>query len=416
MKIFESEPRLNNQKTTPTTFPDASWMESLILERFRQTLALAPQSIQLTLPSGHRCQIGKGQYQAHLKIHHLRAFWRLYTGGLNGWSQAYVKGEWDCDDVPGLIQWALACETQIEHLASSGRVSAWFDRLYHLRRDNTLKGSKENIEAHYDLGNDFYRLWLDNTMTYSSAIFASPKQSLEQAQLNKYRTILSLLDLPEQPQKLLEIGCGWGGFADVVASETSHQLQGVTLSPSQLKWAKRRISQRDNASNIHLSLTDYRDLEQQVDAVVSIEMLEAVGEQHWDTYFSQLHKVLKPGGKAAIQVITIENDRFEEYRKKADFIQRYIFPGGMLPSPQKLQEKFSEHGFTLERESYYGKDYAQTLRYWRQAFEAQWDNIASQGFDERFKRLWHYYLTYCEGGFEHGSIDLGLYIIRKTPV
>ena len=209
----------------------------------------------------------------------------------------------------------------------------------------------------------------------------------------------------------MEIGCGWGGFA-IKASEEHHlNVHGITLSEEQLRWAKDKVTEAELNDKIHLSLTDYRDLNHQYDAVVSIEMFEAVGEEHWDTYFQTLKRVLKPGGNAVLQIITIDDERFHRYRKQADFIQRYVFPGGMLPSVSVLQDKFKEHGFMLKKQQLFGKDYAKTLREWYRDFENSWGDIREQGFDETFYRLWKYYLAYCEGGFEHGSIDVGLYVL-----
>ena len=308
--------------------------------------------------------------------------------------------------------WALSYETALNKLSTASFVTQFFHNLYHWRRDNSRQGSRKNIAAHYDLGNEFYRCWLDDSMTYSSALYSHADDTLGQAQWNKNARILQMLDA-KPGEHIVEIGCGWGGFAAQAAEEHDLKVHGVTLSKEQLSWGKEQVSSKSLQDQVHLSLTDYRDLQHIYDGVVSIEMFEAVGEAHWDTYFSTLRKVLKPGGNAVLQVISIEDERFHRYRKQADFIQRYIFPGGMLPSISILKEKIKEHGFELVEMQLFGKDYAQTLRTWHEMFDENWEEIKLLGFDEQFYRLWRYYLAYCEGGFEQGSINVGLYVIKK---
>ena len=398
------------QTTAITRTKQPTWFEQKLLNRLEAQLDNSCGTLQLTLPSGYQCTLGSGSPHADVKLNNFKPLVRLYLGGINGWSESYLAGEWECRDLTQLVKWALAYEEQLGDLSKASIVIRTLHNLYHRRRDNTRKGSRKNIAAHYDLGNDFYKHWLDQSMTYSSALYQSEDEPLHLAQQNKYARILELLEA-EDDHHVVEIGCGWGGFALKASTEHNLKVHGITLSKEQLSWAQNKVKDAKMDDRVHLSLTDYRDLNHQYDGVVSIEMFEAVGEAHWDTYFETLKKVLKPGGNAVLQVITIEDERFESYRNQADFIQRYVFPGGMLPSVSVLKDKIEEHGFTLKKHQLFGKDYARTLREWYRDFENSWDQIRPQGFDETFYRLWRYYLAYCEGGFEHGSIDVGLYVL-----
>ncbi|MGB0204257.1 MAG: class I SAM-dependent methyltransferase [Neptuniibacter sp.] len=398
--------------TTPVRTKEPTWLEKRLLSKLTPLLDREFGSIHLTLPSGYRCHLGQGQPEADVKLLNFRPLLRLYMGAINGWSESYIAGEWESSNLTSLVLWALAYEEGLSEFAKASFFTQTLHNLYHWQRDNSRKGSRKNISAHYDLGNNFYKRWLDQSMTYSAALYEHPEQPLEQAQRNKNARILELLDA-QPDQHIVEIGCGWGGFAAQAAEEKQLKVHGITLSKEQLSWAKDTINSKQLDDQVHLSLTDYRDLEHKYDGVVSIEMFEAVGESHWDSYFETLNKVLKPGGKAVLQVISIEENRFDEYRKQADFIQRYVFPGGMLPSITALKDKISEHQFELVEMQLFGKDYAQTLREWKDQFVASWDEIKPLGFDEQFYRLWNYYLAYCEGGFEHGSIDVGLYVLAR---
>lgn len=411
-----------------------SWLEQRVLNRISDALSETHGRIHLIMPSGYQQAFGKGStvqnsspqegetdtqnpptdaLQVTVQLNTLRPLVRLFTGGTTGWSEGYIAGEWDSPDLTALVRWALQNEAILEGFAKAGFVKQLFDNIHHWRNHNSRSGSRRNIAAHYDLGNDFYKLWLDPTMSYSSALFSSEQQSLEQAQTDKYQQIIDLLQ-PADNAHILEIGCGWGGFAEQVLQQHNVRVHGITLSEEQLEWSRNRLASAGLDKRANISLTDYRDLLSQYDAIVSIEMFEAVGEKYWDSYFTTLKKSLKPGGSAVLQVISIEEERFETYRNQADFIQRYIFPGGMLPSISRLEQKFAEHGFTLQHKQLFGKDYARTLKLWRESFEQQTDELERLGYDEKFRRLWRYYLCYCEGGFEEGSIDVGLYTIINT--
>ncbi|MBO6784522.1 MAG: class I SAM-dependent methyltransferase, partial [Alphaproteobacteria bacterium] len=279
-------------------------------------------------------------------------------------------------------------------------------RLYHRRRANTRAGSRRNIAAHYDLGNSFYARWLDPTMTYSSACFETPSESLETAQTRKFDRLADQLDL-QHGDRVLEIGCGWGGFAIHAARTRGCHVTALTVSPSQAEWARKRIAEAGLDERIEVRLQDYRDVDGSFDKIASIEMFEAVGEKYWPTFFGVVADRLRAGGRAALQVITIAESRFESYRRNPDFIQMRVFPGGMLPSDDVFAAAARAAGLRVSDRDMFGRDYAETLRRWAEAFEGAWGDIVEMGFDERFRRLWRYYLSYCEAGFRAGNISVG---------
>ncbi|WP_207062292.1 cyclopropane-fatty-acyl-phospholipid synthase family protein [Motiliproteus sp. SC1-56] len=367
--------------------------------------------LRLVLPDGRELALGQtrdGVPLPRLRIRRAKALLRGWFGGLTGWAEGFMADDWACDDLVALTDWAMANEAALDRAFAGSWLATAVNRLLHRLNANTRRGSRRNIAYHYDLGNDFYRLWLDPSMTYSSALFATPDEPLELAQQRKYRRILQLL-APQPRDRVLEIGCGWGGFGEALLRDHDSHWYGVTLSQEQLAWSRERLA--SFGERARCSLTDYRDLQQRYDGIVSIEMLEAVGEANWPLYFQRLRQLLKPGGRAVVQVITIDDARFETYRRGSDFIQRYIFPGGMLPSPSRMREQIQGAGLRLLHEEGFGADYARTLAHWHRAFVEAWPRIRKQGFDERFYRLWRYYLAYCESGFRAGSIDVRLYQI-----
>jgi len=339
-------------------------------------------------------------------LHRWRTLHRLLFDGDVGFGEAFVDGDWSSPDVPALIE--LAARNL--HTLGTAIQGNWFrralQRVLHFRHANTKAGSRRNIVAHYDLGNEFYAKWLDEGMTYSSALYRDPAMTLEAAQTAKQDLAIAMLDVPAG-SRVLEIGIGWGGMAERLR-DAGHRVTGLTLSPSQLEHAAVRVPDAD------LVLRDYRDETGVYDGIVSIEMLEAVGEAYWPTYFAKLKQCLAPGGRAVLQAITIADDRFEGYRRMPDFIQRYIFPGGMLPSPAKMNAHIEAAGLRLTDRVAFGLDYARTLAEWRHRFEAAWPEIAAMGFPPRFRRLWTYYLAYCEGGFRAGAIDVGLWRLEHA--
>jgi cyclopropane-fatty-acyl-phospholipid synthase len=342
---------------------------------------------------------------AHLQLHQPhRLLSRLATRGDIGFAESYMAGEWDSEDLAALL-WNLAMNHgRLQTGARSSWASRALDRVLHARNANSRRGSRRNIAFHYDLGNDFYRHWLDPGMTYSAACFDQPGLDLGAAQDRKYQRLLQMSGATPG-QHLLEIGCGWGGFAET-AVRAGMRVTGLTLSREQLAWAQRRLQDAGLASAAELRLQDYRDVQGRYDHIVSIEMFEAVGEAYWPVYMQRLRDLLAPGGRAALQVIVIDPQAFERYRRRPDFIQRYIFPGGMLPSVPAFDAAASRAGLRVAAREYGGLDYARTLALWRERFHQTWPAIAELGFDDRFRRMWDYYLAYCEAGFRAGRIDL----------
>ena len=355
--------------------------------------------LEIRLPDGSSRLFGNGEHGVTLNVSNEAMFSAVLAKGDIGLAEAYLDGHWEASDITGLLT-LLAKNRDVLKKAVYG---SWRNllaaRVRHWLNGNSRAGSKRNIMAHYDLGNDFYKLWLDPSMSYSSALYrAVDGGDLESAQRAKYRRILRRLKA-EPAESVLEIGCGWGGFAEL-AVEEGLKVTGLTLSPAQLAWAQKRVPSAD------LRLQDYRDTKEQFDHIVSIEMFEAVGERWWPTYFKTIAKSLKPGGRVVVQSITIRDDLFAEYRKGTDFIQQYVFPGGMLPSRSAFRAAAAKQGLTVHGEYAFGEDYARTLAEWRVAFEAKWPEIAALGFDENFRRLWRMYLCYCEAGFLAGNVDV----------
>ena len=319
-----------------------------------------------------------------------------------------MNGDWTTPDLTAVIELAARNAETLDNAIGGGPVVRTLNRLRHALRANTKRGSRRNIEAHYDLGNDFYALWLDESMTYSSAIYsAGAQESLEEAQARKIARIGDMLDI-DAGGSVLEIGCGWGALGRALAGRSAH-VTGLTLSPSQLEWARRVGADAGLSDRLDLRLQDYRDVRGEFDRIVSIEMIEAVGERYWPDYFGAIAGRLKQGGCAVLQAITIADDRFEAYRKAADFIQRFVFPGGMLPSREILSRCAAQAGLQIVESETFADSYAATLAEWRRRMLHAWPQIAAQGFDPRFRRLWEYYLCYCEAGFRARTIDVGLY-------
>jgi len=351
--------------------------------------------------------------KAVLDIARARSFRRLLLGGEIGLAESYMDGDWTSPDLASVFEFGARNMHKLADTLTGIAPLEWARMMTHKLRANTRKGSRKNIAAHYDLGNAFYSQWLDPTMTYSSAVFESPNQSLEDAQRNKWRKLAEMLDLREG-MTILEIGCGWGGFAMFAAREYGCKVTGITLSTEQLAFAKKAADEAQLSHLTDFRLIDYRDIQGSFDRVVSIEMFEAVGEEHWPSYFRVVRDRLKPGGVAALQIITVEDGRFEQYRGQVDFIQMYIFPGGMLPSPSALKREATLQGLGFETARTFALSYAETLRRWREVFDARWPMIQPLGFDERFKRMWDYYLASCEGGFRAGNIDVGQFRLTRV--
>lgn len=369
--------------------------------------------LQLTLPSGRKAVVGpiESNIAAQLVLKNYRVLSKTLRRGQIGFADSYMAGDIDTDNLVELFNYYMDNEQALAAAAPGLVRSGWSDRIFHRKRANTRMGSRRNIAAHYDLGNPFYRLWLDPGLTYSSGMYVSPAATLEAAQKEKCNRILAALDL-RADHDVLEIGCGWGGFVEA-AAERAATVTGITISEQQFDEASARIARAGLAGRAHIRLEDYRDTVGSFDRIASIEMVEAVGEENWPTYFGRIADRLRPHGKAVLQAITIREDVFDAYRRNPDFIQRYIFPGGMLPTGQAMRRHAEAASLAFETLETFGASYALTLAEWRRRFSAAWPRIAALGFDERFRRMWDYYLSYCQVGFERGTIDVGLYRLAK---
>ena len=359
----------------------------------------------LSLPDGRTEYFGNANDSLHADLHILD--WAVFNAVLKhgdiGFAEIYIPGQRNTSTLKTMLELAIRNRTLLEKAIYGSWFGSLIYRFKHRMRNNSKSGSRKNIHAHYDLGNPFYSLWLDPSMTYSSAWFSDDLQMpLAQAQSNKYRRILSSIGATPG-KRILEVGCGWGGFIEEAAKAGCH-VTGLTLSHEQKKFAEERLERLGLSSEIRFQ--DYRDCKDQFDGIASIEMFEAVGENHWEEYFNTIAGSLKPGGKACIQTIVIAEELFERYRTSTDFIQQYVFPGGMLPSASAFKASAAQAGLRIEDEFAFGMDYAKTLHMWYEAFNRQIDDVLQLGFDEAFIRLWNFYLMYCAAGFSERNIDV----------
>lgn len=366
--------------------------------------------LTITLPNNENLEFfGKGDLKSNLKLNSYMPILRTITSGHVGFAESYLKGEWTSSDLESLLE--IMVTNLPEAFSAKSKIHLTYNRIIHFFRENTKSRAKKNIQYHYDLGNDFYKLWLDKTMTYSSAVFKNEKESLTEAQENKYQLLIDSLDIKSH-HKVLEIGCGWGGFAEYAAKKVGCSIKGITISPSQLKFATNRIKELKLDDKVTLELCDYRDLKGKYDRVVSIEMIEAVGEKYWKNYFKKIKDVLKKDGLAGIQVILINNKSYQRYSKSVDFIQKYVFPGGMLPSQEKLNENYVDAGLVEVNSHSFGKSYAKTLTIWHKEFLNSLSAIKKLGFDIKLERIFKYYFSYCKAGFNSERIDVAQKIIK----
>jgi cyclopropane-fatty-acyl-phospholipid synthase len=370
--------------------------------------------IDATLPDGSRRRVGFHAPGAEAVVHvrSWRALVRLATSGSVGWYKAWAAGEWDSPDPVPLFELFGANALSLRDTARAKGLARWINAAAHRLRDNRPSQARHNIAAHYDLGNDFYAAWLDPGMTYSSAMFAKSGATLEQAQQAKIDALLDRLDL-KPGDRLLEIGCGWGTLA-IAAARRGVTVVGLTLSIEQKEWADARIAEAGLTDRIDIRLTDYRDIDERFDAIASVEMVEAVGTRYWPDYVDCLSRNLKPGGKAALQYILIDERLFDRYAASADFIQAYIFPGGMLLNEPRFRELADQRGLDWSDRHAFGLDYAETLRQWRDCYEAAVAQGRLPGFDDTFHNLWRYYLMYCEGGFRGRGIDVAQVTLSRS--
>ena len=347
-----------------------------------------------------------------VKINRSDFFKKIISKGSIGMAEAYMNNEFETDNLSKLIE-LTAKNIEIVHKFSGILDLSFINYLKNIFNKNTKSNSKKNISKHYDLGNEFFSLWLDDTLTYSSAIFENDKLDLEKAQINKYKKLTSLIK-PKIGDKVLEIRCGWGGFAEFIGKNYDVKLDCITISKKQFDYAKNRIYKIGLNEKINIKMQDYRDVKNKYNSIASIEMIEAVGQDYLKNYFQSIKKYLKNDGKAAIQAITIDDKLFNRYKKKEDFIQKYIFPGGFLPSKNSLVEYAKKTGLEFTQCNSYGVHYSNTLKIWREKFFKSWEHISKQGFDNTFKRMWNFYLSYCEAGFRSKNIDLIQFSLLKN--
>ncbi len=344
------------------------------------------------------------QLRAKIKINKPGLTLQIIKSGSVGLAEAYMRNEFETDNLTNLIE-ITAKNIKIVYKFSGIFDLSMINKLKSIFIKNNKSRSKKNISKHYDLGNDFFSLWLDPSLTYSSAIFEKQKDDLFSAQLNKYKKLTELIK-PNVGNKILEIGCGWGGFAEYVGKNYDVKLDCITISKEQFEFSKKRIFENGLNEKVNIFLKDYRDVKDKYDSIASIEMIEAVGQNYLVNYFKSIKKNLSENGRAAIQAITIDDSLFDRYKTKEDFIQKYIFPGGFLPSKKKLYDLSSSNGLEIKKYESYGSHYSSTLKIWRDEFLKKWEEISKHGFDNKFKRMWHFYLSYCEAGFKSKNIDL----------
>ena len=337
----------------------------------------------------------------------------FFLKGDLGWAESYIEKNWESSNLSDFLEWGA----KNFHEFSKYIRGKWFIILYlrikHYLNKNSRSGSKKNISFHYDLGNSFYEKWLDKSMTYSSAMFEKKTDDLFKAQINKYSNLAKITNIRNK-DKVLEIGCGWGGFSSYLAKNFSADVTAITISKKQYEKVKEKVFKDKLADKVKVQLIDYREIKGQYDKIVSIEMFEAVGERYWSKYFEILKNNLKNNGSIGLQTITIEDKFFKKYRKFPDFIQTYIFPGGMLPSVEEMTKILKSNGLFIKEQKMFGNDYAKTLKLWSRSFEGSWEKIKKEGFNETFRRMWRYYLGYCEGGFKSGNINVGQFLIKKN--
>lgn len=371
-------------------------------------------SMAFVLPDGRRFDAHGKEPGPHgeIVVKNHDFFARIVRDGDLGFAEAYMDGWWDTPDLQALMDVILMNNDSVGRGFPGQFLVRAYERLRHWMNRNSRTGSRKNISYHYDLGNEFYGKWLDETMTYSSALYRSNNESLAEAQTNKYASVIDRMGAGEGDH-VLEVGCGWGGFAEYAAGIRGAKVTGITISKEQHDFAKARMQREGLNEKVDIVMRDYRDEVGRYDGIASIEMFEAVGEKYWPGYFNMIKERLKPGATASLQIITIADEWFPSYRKSVDFIQKYIFPGGMLPSPTALREQVSKAGLDFTGSIEFGKSYSETLREWSVAFNARWDEIVPLGFDERFRRMWNFYLASCAATFESGTTDVTQVAIRR---
>ena len=384
----------------------------IIAEKFLSKIRYG--ELIVTFPSGVTKSFKgiSGNETADLKLNNYKFISKILKRKSIGFAESYMDGDFSSSDLTKLLIISFKNEKDFLHNLKSNIFFNIYSKFKHFLNENTKKQSKKNIEYHYDLGNSFYDKWLDQSMTYSSAYFEQDNQNLFDAQISKYQQIAKSLNLNENSM-VLEIGCGWGGFSSYIAKNFKSKIDAITISKEQFEYASNRIQQEGLGEKVSIKYSDYRDIENKYSNIASIEMFEAVGKKYWEKYFSILKKSLVNSGKAALQIITIDDQRAVDYQHQPDFIQQYIFPGGMLPTKKELEEINYKVGLEFKEINSFGLSYAKTLNLWNKQFQNSWEDLAQLGFNKRFKRMWEFYLSYCETGFISKSTDVSHFLINK---
>lgn len=407
MKDMATETRLASAETPRRSIAGESGLPRYFARCYNVAQGMRAGRLDICLPDGRlfRAEGAEPGIAARIDIHDREVFARLVREGYLGFCEAYLDGAWSTPDLQAFLDLLTDDNDSIYNGYPGQKLAQVYERIRFWFKRNSKGQARRNIEYHYDLGNEFYALWLDRTMTYSGALFETGTESLEAAQKAKYRALVDAMGV--QPgDHVLEIGCGWGGFAEYAARERGLRVTGLTISPAQLQFAQERIARAGLSDRVTLKLQDYRDERGRYDGVASIEMFEAVGERYWPVFFDALRDRLRPGARATLQIITVEDARFESYRRDVDFIQKYIFPGGMLPGSSVLRSEVARAGLSVLGSLEFGQSYSETLRRWHARFDARWPEIAAQGFDARFRRMWDFYLASCAAAFKGGSCDV----------
>ena len=389
-------------------------MESKLQKIFHKILKQTIYGkISVTYPNNDTYDYGiNDDYKCDIKLNNFKFISDVILKGNIGFAESYIYKNFYTSNLSKLIEFIILNQKTFLKVSNGNIFYRFFQKILHSQKNNTKKNSLKNISHHYDLGNEFYQSWLDETMSYSSALFNKKSENLKEGQLNKYNRLIEIIK-PTENNKILEIGCGWGKFTEYLAKNTNAHITAVTISKNQYNDVCNLIQSEGLQDKVNIQLKDYRDINYKFNSIVSIEMFEAVGEKYWPLFFEKLRNNLKSEGKAALQIITISNKLFENYRKRPDFIQRYIFPGGMLPSKKILNKLIVDSGLTLKDEFNFANSCAKTLELWNINFQKSWPEISKKGFNEYFKRMWEYYFSYCEGGFRAGTIDISQFLISK---
>ena len=385
--------------------------ENFVLKKLR---LISNGSLSLSNHDGKLYNFGdkNSSLKSQIKIHNPKFYFNIIRGGSSALAESYIKTDFETSNLSSFIELTAKNINLTHEFSGVLNIESLKNTFRNIFIPNTKIKSEEYISKHYDLGNEFFSTWLDKTLTYSCGIFEKPDQELESAQINKYNKLINLIK-PKSGDRILEIGCGWGGFAEHLAKNYDIQLDCITISQKQYEYTKNRMSQLGLSSRVNVKFLDYRDLKDKYDAIASIEMIEAVGEKHLNKYFSTIKNNLKPNGVGAIQAIIIKDELFKRYRKNQDFIQKYIFPGGFLPSLDSIKNYSKKTGLVLKSYNSYGNHYSRTLSKWRKNFINSWDQISKQGFDNSFKKIWDFYFSYCEAGFNSKNIDLIQFSVKN---